>query len=240
MKRFINHMLLSIGAFGILLLISADSQAKYKIAVIDSGFNKLDFFTDNVPLCKRGHYDFTVDKWEVGEDIVGHGTAVTKLINDRAGDNNINRRCFLIYKIFGGRTTTEDMLARAIDLAVKNGAKSINLSLGGPVFNYKVKKAMKRAADSGVKIFVAAGNKAQDLNSACYAYPACMTIKNMEIVGALDLFYGVDGSSYLQPAKYSNKGSVITKWELGTAYGMKGTSFACPRALGNYISSINR
>lgn len=55
-------------------------------------------------------------------------------------------------------TIADDDIATAINIAVDNGAKVISMSLGGPTPNANLAAALKRAADAGIVIVIAAGN----------------------------------------------------------------------------------
>ena len=80
----------------------------------------------------------------------------------------------MVYKIFSGPFTNDDLVASAIVKAVRRGARVINLSLGGPVKSYNVEKALRYAGKRGVRVFVAAGNESSNLNYTCSTYPACI------------------------------------------------------------------
>ncbi len=51
-----------------------------------------------------------------------------------------------------------DILADAVDIAIATGVKVINMSLGGEGPNDKLLEALKRAANAGIVIVIAAGN----------------------------------------------------------------------------------
>ena len=215
-----------------LLLVGGAVHAKkqYRVAVIDTGFNP--FMTDEVTknhTCKDGHFDYSTGKAELGLDVIGHGTSVTELVVKAAETKNF---CIMHYKIFGALQTKDDV-AKAIRMAVKNGAKAINMSIS--IFNYyrKDKKAIKYALKKGVKIFNAAGNNGLNLNVHCDVYPACFKIghKDFFVVGSRNMYGDV--------ARYSNVGRIIDVYELGDYNGNRGTSFAAPVAMGKYIKSLN-
>lgn len=215
---------------GVLFAIASTGEAaKYKIAVVDSGFNTLEYFSDDIPICAKGHYNFITKRNDLGYDTLGHGTIVTKLINDQITDKK--KICYMVYKIFSGPFTNDDLVASAIVKAVRRGARVINLSLGGPVKSYNVEKALRYAGKRGVRVFVAAGNESSNLNYTCSTYPACIKMKHVKTVGAVD--YKTNG-----PAFYSNYGVRHDLWEDGAFGSMNGTSFATPRALGRYVESV--
>ena len=81
-------------------------------------------------------------------DRLGHGTAVTAAIREKAPDAEI-----YAVKVFGRKlSTSTGALVRAIDWATEVGARLINLSLGTPVVEHElilwvcVKRATERGA----------------------------------------------------------------------------------------------
>lgn len=97
-------------------------------------------------------------------DDYGHGTFVTGLIA-ATPDNGIgiaglapNARIMNLKVLDGEGRTTSSRLARAIAYAVDNGARIINLSVGGPGLSELERRAVDYAADQGVLVVVAAGN----------------------------------------------------------------------------------
>ena len=81
-------------------------------------------------------------------DRLGHGTAVTAAIREKAPDSDI-----LIIKVFG-RTlgTSTGVLVRSIDEAIDRGARLVNLSLGTakPEHELTMWAAVSRARERGV------------------------------------------------------------------------------------------
>lgn len=98
-------------------------------------------------------------------------------------------------------------VVRAVEYAVHNGARIINLSFSGPVNDPVLAIALRRAYDAGVFIVAAAGNapngqSAIDLDKNPL-YPACLDIE-----GAENIIYGVaatDADDKL--ASFSNYGA---------------------------------
>ena len=62
----------------------------------------------------------------------------------------------------GGCSFSDNVIAAGIDLAVANGAKVINMSLGGTGANNRVLRAVASAAAAGVVMVVSAGNGGVD------------------------------------------------------------------------------
>ncbi len=65
------------------------------------------------------------------------------------------------YRVFGrtGDYSVDRSIALAIDQAVADGCKVINMSLGGPYPFRQIGQAVKRAYDAGIVIVCAAGNE---------------------------------------------------------------------------------
>lgn len=225
--------LVLLGTFLLGLTVShaEGSQLKpiLKVAVIDSGYTLLPFDNSGFKLCKEGHYDYSKNEDKVGSDDLAHGSFVLSLINQHANTQNI---CFIVYKVFGPGTSI-DSIDSALIKAYRNGAKVINMSLTMFYHSKRTENIIKFLTKRGIKIFAAAGNANQNFNTKCNRYPACFNIKNenLVVVGALDEDADV--------AKYSNYGARIALFKYGrTALGARGTSFAAPRAAGDYIRSL--
>lgn len=94
----------------------------------------------------------------------GHGTFVTGQIaatwNNNAGIAGINphARIMVLRALNPFGNTRASYIARAIVYAADNGARIINLSLGGPGITEVEREAVRYATEKGVLIVVAAGN----------------------------------------------------------------------------------
>lgn len=200
----------------------------YRIAIIDTGMSYIPFDTTYFKLCKDGHYDFSQKTATVGEDTIGHGSFVAALVNQRANTDNI---CFLVYKVFPA--TDREVVTKAMIKAYRAGAKAMNLSLSIGMYSRHLERVTKALTKRGVKLFVSSGNDGENLNKRCMIYPQCIkgAGPNLKLVGATNRFY--------EPTKYSNYGMRLHVWHWGTIGDARGTSFASPRALGDYIRSLN-
>ncbi len=120
-------------------------------------------------------YDF-VDDDTTPEDTLGHGTFVASLIaasgNDKNGIIGLAPGVKIMPLKVLGRNGAGDSLkiALAIRYAADNGAKVINLSLGGPNASRAIRQATDYAIGRGVVVVAAAGNEAQQGNPV--EYPA--------------------------------------------------------------------
>ncbi|HNJ03568.1 MAG TPA: S8 family serine peptidase, partial [Leptospiraceae bacterium] len=88
-----------------------------------------------------------------------------------------------------GSGSTADIV-QGLNFAVQNGAKVVNMSLGGSVFDSAFSTAITNARTAGVAIVVAAGNDGSNLNSA-NTYPCEYSQDNVLCVAALDQSYSL-------------------------------------------------
>ena len=118
------------------------------VAVIDSGVHAdhphVGGVAGGVAFEQDGeaHQDYT--------DRMGHGTAVTAAIREKAPDAEI-----YAVKVFGRKlSTSTGVLVRAIDWATGKGARLINLSLGTPNAEHELTlwACVQRATDRGAVI----------------------------------------------------------------------------------------
>jgi serine protease len=92
-------------------------------------------------------------------------------------------------------------VALGVQYAADNGAKVINLSLGGPTPSLTVKQTLAAAVGKGVFIAIAAGNQFEEGNAAEYPAKDAEALDGAMAVGAV-------GRS-LRRARYSNTGSYV-------------------------------
>jgi subtilisin family serine protease len=119
-----------------------------RVAVVDSGVNVPH------PHLPRVAGGFSIDlHGREGEDYVdrlGHGTAVAAAIHEKAPDAEI-----LVVKVFEtSLATSVPTLVRAIERAIEEGARLVNLSLGTPndLRARQLRPAVDRALEHGVLI----------------------------------------------------------------------------------------
>lgn len=138
------------------------------VAVIDTGVSRVEDL-QNTEFVKG--YDFVNDDNDASDDN-GHGTHVAGTIA-QSTNNNIGvagvayEAKIMPLKVlnkFGLGSITD--IAEAIRYAADNGAKVINLSLGGPGESSILKEAIDYAYGKGVTIVAAAGNS--NYNAAFY------------------------------------------------------------------------
>jgi len=131
-------------------------------------------------------------------------------------------------------------IAAAIYDAVKQKCHIINMSLGGPVSNPTIKKAVQHAYQNGVLLVCAAGNEGDNnplTNEISYPayYPECMSIAAVSKRKGLPV--AVFSNSNVQ-VDYAGIGvQVLSLKPGGGTQFMSGTSMACPHVCG-FIAAI--
>ncbi len=219
--------------------------ANVLVAVLDSGAD-LDHPDLAGKLRTDIDYDFVNDD-EVAMDDANHGTHVAGILA-AATDNTIGvaglgwETTIVPYKVLDdtGNGSLSDIV-EAIDRAVADGAKVINMSLGSspgmePCSHYpSLYNALENAYDHGVLVVVAAGNDATD---AATVIPAnCPYVLTVSATDANDDL--ADFSNYGSVIDVSAPGTSIlsTLWVSGGTYHtygwMSGTSMATP-----YVSAL--
>lgn len=177
------------------------------IAVVDSGVNYThrDLVENMWDGSARGYpnhgYDFIGDgdghddPDPMPADGDGHGTHVAGAIaavgNNDAGTTGVCWRARIMalraLNASGGRT---DTVVKAIRFAIENGARIINLSLGGDGRDDAFANAIEYARERGVVVVVAAGNGARDADNPGGAfYPCSFPSDNVICVAAVDQAY---------------------------------------------------
>jgi subtilisin family serine protease len=122
-------------------------------------------------------------------DDAGHGSHVSGIVGAQGGNgigiSGVNWDVQLMPVKFldasGGGSTA--IAATAIDYAVKQGARVINASWGGPAFSFALYQAVKRAGEQGAVVVAAAGNDGLNTDSEP-DYPAGYDLPNVISVAA--------------------------------------------------------
>ena len=187
-------------------------------------------------------YDFSGDGDPDPVDTQGHGTHVAGTIaaapNGKGviGANPVAK--ILPIKVFAdGATQTSSIdVIEGINYAVEQGAKIINLSLGGSTYNQAYYNALEAAGDAGVLIVAAAGNSGTD-NDVAPHYPASYDLSNIISVAASDQSDQLAGFSNYGNSSVDVMAPGVSILSLGntgdSSYTMKqGTSMATPLVSG--------
>jgi subtilisin family serine protease len=183
-----------------------------------------------------------------------HGTHVAGLIaatgNNAIGVTGVigHHSRLMILNVFGDTdTTSASYVDNAIRYAADNGAKVINMSLGGPGRSATTRAAIEYAISRGVVILAAAGNDGRELTSNFFMTPASYA---PELPGLISVA-ATDTANTMQLCSFSNFGATYvelaapgcdsTRTDLGlfsTLPGnlggyLAGTSMATPIATGS-------
>jgi serine protease len=126
-------------------------------------------------------YDFVANNTHANDDH-GHGSHVTGTIaqatNNGLGVAGIARNVQIMpLKVLSGSGSGSVAgIADAIRYAADNGAKVINMSLGGPFPSRVLKKAVDYAYKKGVTVICAAGNDGRNKVGYPAAYPGAVAV----------------------------------------------------------------
>lgn len=187
------------------------------VAVIDSGVN-------------YAHQDLAANMWNGGAthpnhgwdfvdndndpmptDADGHGTHVAGTIaavgNNGLGTTGIcwQARTMAIRSLSSVGGTTADVV-QGVSFAIQQGARIINMSLGGqPNFDLAFSDAIGAARSAGILVIVAAGNDGNNNDGVSQEFPCNFTQDNLICVAALDQAYAL--------ATFSNYG--VTSVDVG-------------------------
>lgn len=213
-----------------MLLFSISVQAKpLKVAVIDTGIEAKFLNTSN--LCLTGHKSFYgIDGVESLEDDIGHGTNVIGLINKYAKNANY---CIVVIKFTKQGAPPSDSIPtfkKALLYAESIKPDIINISVSGRGVADGEAAIIKRLLDRGVKIVVAAGNHAANMDKDCNYYPACYD-ERMWVISSNDL-------------DQTNKGDIVDAYLSGkhkkaNGHKMSGSSQSTAIFTGKLIKNLS-
>lgn len=226
------------------LASAGDNGTGVNVAIIDTGLASSNTQVDH-NVTKGAVFSSLTGGYQ--EDVDGHGTMVASIIAAQGSNQNgmqgiapdVN---LMIYREAGcGSQATEDQMAQAINQAVADGAKIINISQDGYQNDSALESAVKNAYNNNVLIVVASGNDGVDAptdNATSYGvdpktYPASYA-PDVLAVGAAD----ANG----QTPTFSETGSYVGVTAPGVQIGAlfpddkieidDGTSFAAPFVTG--------
>ncbi len=133
------------------------------ISIIDTGIelNHPDFDDKII-----GGYDF-IDDDETPEDANGHGTQVAGIIASNGDLKGIAPGSkILMYKVSeDGESVPTDLIIKAIEKSIDDGADIINISLGVNQTNTKIDQVVNKAIKNNIFVVTAAGNFGPELST---------------------------------------------------------------------------
>jgi len=139
-----------------------------KIAVIDTGvdFTHPDLLGWGKDGKVVGGYNF-VNEGKRPMDTNGHGTQVAGVIAADGQTKGVAPKAkILAYKVSeDGEGVSSELIVRAINKAVEDGADIINISLGVNKTNSKIDRAVDRALEREIFVVTAAGNDGPELKT---------------------------------------------------------------------------
>jgi len=183
----------------------------------------------------------------------GHGSHVTGTIaqvtNNGKGVTGVARNVQImpLKVLSAGGSGSVGGIADAIRYAADNGAKVINMSLGGPYPSKVLAKAVAYAHDKGVTVICAAGNESRSKVGYPAAYPGAVAVSATQYDEDITFYsnYGKDidiaapgGNTRVdQNGDGMNDGVLQNTIEIGNPkksgyFGFMGTSMASPHVAG--------
>jgi thermitase len=208
------------------------------IAIIDTGITASQSDLNGSVL---SGYNFVNDTANTNDDN-GHGTHVAGIVS-AATNNSIGiasigfKGSLLPVKVLDdtGAGTYGDV-ASGIIFAADQGAKIINLSLGGSSSSRTMQEAIKYAQARGVIVVAAAGNNSNDSPVYPAAYPGVIAVTATNQEDTLAPF-----SSYGDHVYISAPGvSIVSTYNSGGYVTLSGTSMAAPAVSGLIGLALSR
>jgi hypothetical protein len=223
------------------------------VAVIDSGINPdLAEFAGRIHPASR---DVASNRGVVDNE--GHGTAVSGVIGaarNRSGPMGVAFESMIMSFNTASPDNCDDKtvckhsdtaIGQAIDLARQNGARVINISLGGDGVGSVVLDAAQRAAQAGIVVVISAGNESKaDPSRFALETASRVGAGHVIIAGSLGVPVNGDPSQGTDIGQLSNTSNragagaqhylaalgyrVRTFDQNGTAFLYSGTSFSAP------------
>ncbi len=210
------------------------------VAVVDTGYVTSGLLDGVVHLLPG--YDFPDETTNVYDE-EGHGTLVSNTIAG-ATNNGIGTAAvageaeILPCKVFanGSDGAAESDILRAIDWAVTQGARVVNMSLGGGGYDDVSNTTMHDAVEANVVLVAASGNDGTDQVSYPAAYPDVIAVGSCGIHALGDLPVRSSFSNYGPQLSVVAPGeNIIGETDFGGKigyYAASGTSLSSPHVAG--------
>ncbi|MCG6153737.1 S8 family serine peptidase [Leptospira bandrabouensis] len=188
--------------------------------------------------CQNHGWDF-VSGDNDPKDENGHGSHVAGTIG-AVGNNNKgitgvcqSAKLMSVRVLDASGVGTNASIAQGIHFAVHNGAKVINMSLGGNDDSSAVNEAIEFARTRDVLVVVAAGNETRDLKTGA-SYPCKNTNTNLICIAALDQNYELADFSNFDTTTNENNRSVDFGAPGTNIYSIFGTELKSDEAANGY------
>lgn len=205
------------------LIATGKQRTAVTVAVVDTGLDPSHRYFTNRHVTGRNFVNLSASTM----DDHNHGTHTSGTIIDVT--NQLDGVKIMPIKVLDSTGSGASInVANGVSWAVTNGARVINMSLGGSM-SQVMDEAVVSAIRRGVTVVVSAGNSAMDANSFCPAH-----IGDAITVSAVDRFDG--------PASFTNFGScvdvaapgvdILSSIRHGKTGVMDGTSMASPHVAG--------
>lgn len=204
-----------------------------KVALLDSGIDSTHPLLVNSSLREN---DLLTDS---AEEDASHGTALASVIAGMGdGFEGVAPASeVLSYRVIDDTGHTDShTVARAIVLAVNEGAKVINLSLGGEQPNQALESSVRYALENGVSLVAAVGNEGMGLVDYPAAYEGVIGVTSVGVSGRVSEF-----ANFGDEVDLSAPGdNVLTAWSGGEMVGFSGTSIATAIVSGAIAAELSR
>jgi serine protease len=209
------------------------------VAVIDTGVSAVPDLADTKTI--EG-YDFVNDRKNASDD-VGHGTHVAGTIAQSTNNNYgvagiAYKAAIMPIKVLsgsGGGTISD--IAEGIKFAADNGAKVINMSLGGGGDSQLMREAIDYANKKGTVIIAAAGNENRNSSSYPARYPNVISVAAIDASGKKAPYSNFGAGVDISAPGGSETGKILqntidSKTGESVFVGYQGTSMAAPHVAG--------
>lgn len=171
----------------------------------------------------------------------GHGTHVAGIVAAAANGKGVvgvapQAKLMIIKVLDSGGAGTTGAVAEGVRYAAANGARIINMSLGGDRLDTSLQAAIQEAGAAGALVVTSAGNSDRDIDQQP-SYPASLAEPNLITVASTDPDAGRNLSGFsnfgrLDVQVAAPGGQILSTAKDGGWVLMSGTSMAAPAASG--------
>lgn len=179
-----------------------------------------------------------------GQDLTdgnGHGTHVAGIVAAAANGKGVvgvapQAKLMIVKVLDSGGAGTTGAIAEGVRYAAANGARIINLSLGGDRLDTSLQSAIQEAGAAGALVVTSAGNSDRDIDQQP-SYPASLAEPNLITVASTDPEAGRNLSGFsnfgrLDVQVAAPGGQILSTAKDGGWVLMSGTSMAAPAVSG--------